>query len=159
MNDVTKIPDSGVEIIEAGALSEPELIDKINNEHEQLIGCVVRGAQHALNVGQLLIEAKGKVAYGSWEEWVGKHCDFTPRMDRIYRKLAHDFAELGLRKCTSELSLTAAIKMIEELKSPDDPVGPKARNKKDPLEILKRAWGRTPDKDRAVFLREVAKDE
>jgi len=149
---------NNVEIIEAGALSEPELIDKINDEHAQLISCAVRGAQHALNVGQLLMKAKDKVAYGSWEEWVGNHCNFTPRMDRIYRKLAYDFAELGLRKCTSELSLTAAIKMIEELKSPDDSVGPMARNKKDPLEILKRAWGRTPDKDRAAFLRDVTKD-
>jgi len=64
------------------------------------------------------------------------------------------------------LSLTGAIKMIEDLKAPEETAIPKARSSKrtdklteaiknEPLAILEKAWEQAGQNERSIFLKRI----
>jgi len=66
----------------------------------------------------------------------------------------------------ADLSLTGAIKMIEDLKSPEENPIPKVRSgkktdklteaiKNSPLAILQRAWDELGENERSIFLKQI----
>jgi hypothetical protein len=162
MNDVTA---SG-EIIPPGKLSLPELVARVNDEHKQVKECGIKSALHAVKAGELLWEAKRKAGHGQWLEWIAQNCEFSERAAQIYMKLASTLPQLANPQRIADLSLTAAIKMIEDLKAPEENPIPKARSSKktdklaeaiknSPLAILERAWEEAKENERSIFLTKI----
>jgi hypothetical protein len=157
---------SGNEIIPPRTLSLPELIDRVNQEHKQVKECVIKGAQHAVKAGELLWEAKRKAGHGRWLEWIAENCEFSDRTAQLYMKLANALPQVANPQSIADLSLTAAIKMIEDLKSPEENPIPKVRSSKktdklaeaiknSPLAILQQAWEETGENERLLFRRQI----
>jgi len=80
-------------------------------------------------------------------------------------KLADALPQIANPQSIADLSLTGAIKMIEDLKSPEENPIPKARSKKtdklaeaiknSPLAILQRAWEELGENERSIFLKQI----
>ena len=157
-------PVSG-EVIPPATLSLSELVASVNNEHRQVKECVIKGAQHAVRAGELLWQAKRKARHGRWLEWIAENCEFSERTAELYMKLARDLPQVANSQGIADLSLTGAIKMIEELKSPEENPIPKGRSKKtdklaeaiknDALAILERAWGAASENEQSIFLKKI----
>jgi Protein of unknown function (DUF3102) len=153
------------ELLPPGTLSLPELAEKLNYEHRQLKECVIKGAHHAIKAGELLWEAKRKAGHGRWLDWLAENCEFSERTAQIYMKLANEL-RLANPQRIADLSLTAAIEMIEDLKAPEgDPI-PKVRTTKKtdklaeaiknaPFAILERAWDQASENERSIFLKKI----
>ena len=46
------------------------LASEINAEHKQCLEALQKGLEHALSIGEKLIEAKSQVAHGEWGVWL-----------------------------------------------------------------------------------------
>src|SRR5262249_55622398 len=90
------------------------LADRINAEHAEVIKSVRQGADHAIRAGKLLLEAKIAVPHGGWSEWVAANLRVSERTAQVYMQLAREYPQ-GL----ADTSMTAAIKMLEQAKSPE----------------------------------------
>ena len=154
------------EVIPPRTLSLSELVTQLNNEHRQVKECVIKGAHHAVKAGELLWEAKRKAGHGQWLEWIAENCEFSDRTAQLYMKLASALPQLANPQRIADLSLTAAIKMIEDLKSPDENPIPKVRSSKrtdkvaeaiknGPLSILQRAWEEAGETERLMFRKQI----
>jgi hypothetical protein len=154
------------EVIPPGTLTLPELVAKVNEEHKQVKECVIKGAQHAVRAGQLLWEAKRKAGHGRWLEWIAENCKFSDRTAQLYMNLATALPQVANPQSIADLSLTGAIKMIEDLKGPEENPIPKVRSSKktdklaeaiknSPLAILERAWEEAKENERSIFLKKV----
>jgi hypothetical protein len=143
-----------------------ELIARVNNEHRQVKECVIKGAQHAVKAGELLWEAKRKAGHGQWLEWIAENCEFSERTAQLYMKLADALPQIANPQRIADLSLTGAIKMIEDLKAPEESPIPKVRSSKktdkvteaiktSPLAILERAWEQAEENERSIFLKKI----
>ena len=55
------------------------LAAEIKNEHKAVSAALQRGVIHAMNAGDLLIEAKAHLKHGQWLPWVAKNCAFSER--------------------------------------------------------------------------------
>lgn len=60
----------------------------IRAEHQLCVQSMRKGLEHALKVGELLIQAKELLKHGRWTNWVKQNCDFSPRMARNYTRVA-----------------------------------------------------------------------
>lgn len=141
------------------------LASRINSEHDEVVKAVVHGADHAIRAGKLLLEAKIAVRHGDWSEWLATNCRVSERSAQLYMQLAREFPQ-GL----AGVSLTAAIKMLEQLKSPEEksllgsrrqsskrnPIGEAIKS--DPLAILEKAWAAANDMERNIFVKKIEKD-
>jgi hypothetical protein len=156
------VPVSG-EVIPPGSLAD--LVVRVNHEHKQVKECIIKGAHHAVKAGELLWEAKRKARHGRWLEWIAENCEFSERTAQLYMNLASELPRMANPQSIADLSLTGAIKMIEDLKSPEENPIPKARSKKtdrlaeaiknDPVAILERAWGVASENEQSIFLKKV----
>jgi hypothetical protein len=133
-----------------------ELPARINAAHEQVKQALQRGAEHAIEAGRLLLQAKATVRHGNWLEWVGANCKFAERTAQLYMRLAEERPLLETKtQRIADLTVNDAIKLLEPLKSPEetrpsssirtrgkkrDPVGDAIKST--PLAILERAWRR-----------------
>ena len=80
-------------------------------------------------------------------------------------KLANALPQVANPQWIADLSLTGAIKMIEDLKSPEENPIPKPRSKKTdklaeaikngPLAILQRAWEAAGENEREIFKKQI----
>jgi len=151
------------EVIPPGTLS---LSEQVNNEHRQVKECVIKGALHAVRAGELLWQAKRKAVHGQWLGWIAENCEFSERTAQLYMKLADALPQMANPQRIADLSLTGAIKMIEDLKSPEENPIPKVRSgkktdklteaiKNSPLAILQRAWDELGENERSIFLKQI----
>src|SRR5262245_33329435 len=141
------------------------LASRINSEHDEVVKAVSHGADHAIRAGKLLLEAKIAVRHGDWSEWLATNCRVSERSAQLYMQLAREFPQ-GL----AGTSLTAAIKLLEPLKSPKEkmPSGPRQKSAKKnhvaeaikaaPLSILEKAWEAASDAERNIFMTRIEKD-
>lgn len=142
------------------------LADRINAEHAEVIKSVRQGADHAIRAGKLLLEAKIAVPHGGWSEWVAANLRVSERTAQVYMQLVREYPQ-GI----ADMTLTAALKQIEQLKSPEPRETLSSsgsvrtrRNavaeaiKKGPLAILERAWAEANDIERNAFVRKIEKD-
>jgi len=140
------------------------LASRINSEHDEVVKAVRHGADHAIRAGKLLLAAKIAVRHGDWSEWLATNCRVSERSAQLYMQLAREFPQ-GL----AGVSLTAAIKLLEPLKSPEEkmPPGPRQRGKRNPiaeaikagpLSILEKAWEAASDNERKIFVTKIEKD-
>jgi hypothetical protein len=162
MNDQTNV----VSVSPGTTLSVSELVVRVNDAHRQVKECVIKGAQHAIKAGELLWEAKRKAGHGRWLEWMAENCEFSERTAQLYMKLAGALPQVANPQRIADLSLTGAIKMIEDLKAPEENPIPKVRSSKktdklteaiknSPLAILERAWEEAEQNERNIFLKKI----
>jgi Protein of unknown function (DUF3102) len=65
-----------------------DLAVRIRQEHEASAGAIERGAQHAMNAGDLLIEAKAQLKHGQRLPWLRDHCSMSERTAQLYMRMA-----------------------------------------------------------------------
>jgi hypothetical protein len=80
-----------IETKPGGLETEPDLVKRINEAHQQVQLAFVGTAVAAIQAGLLLLEAKRVVKWGSWSEWIGVHCRFSERTAQVYMQLAKRF--------------------------------------------------------------------
>jgi hypothetical protein len=71
-----------------GSKSLTDLAYRIKAEHEAAASALDRGAQHARNAGDLLIEAKAQLEHGQWLPWLVEHCEIPEKTAQRYMRMA-----------------------------------------------------------------------
>jgi hypothetical protein len=71
-----------------------ELATRINREHGQVEESLRSGLGHARAAGELLLEAKGKVAHGRWLPWLSANVTFSNRTAQAYMRVAKGWDRL-----------------------------------------------------------------
>ena len=67
----------------------------------------------AIRIGELLTEAKPKIAHGHWLTWIEEHCDFDERVAQRYMRLAKHKGEIEANTIpVSYLGVKSATKAI-----------------------------------------------
>jgi hypothetical protein len=96
----------------AAALSD--LASRIRQAHERCHASLTQGLQHALEAGQLLLQAKERVPHGMWLSWLGSSCDLGERLAQRYMRVARDLPRLSPANTTrvSDLSFRQALTLI-----------------------------------------------
>lgn len=74
----------------AVAAPHKKAADEINRQHRLAKETASQAVDHALACGELLLQVKGELPYGSFETWVEANCDFAPRTARAYMKVAQN---------------------------------------------------------------------
>jgi hypothetical protein len=75
-------------------MSEEELAKSIKEKHSMMLTSFRSSVTHAMDVGDLLTEAKKRVGHGKFEAWCATHCLLSPRTARRYRGMAKDRAKI-----------------------------------------------------------------
>jgi hypothetical protein len=156
---------------------EPDLItlaEQINSELEAFKSVLLSTAERAFVVGGLLLRAKELVERqlgpGHWLEWLADRTSLPDRTAQRWMAMAGKEAELRAKyPDLSKLTITGKLRLIEELKDPDDKscVTRQGANKprkspvdkaieRDALDILKRAWRKCNEEQRDAFRQELA---
>jgi hypothetical protein len=126
MVDATLTVAPPAPIVAPVALSKmkpPELAKAINEKIAQMTASARTSVQHAMEIGDLLIEAKKRVGHGKFEKWRNDHCQLSPATARRCMELAEQRPELEkqLNSKTlnvSDLNLTAARRLLAPPKPP-----------------------------------------
>ena len=162
MNDLIKSPAP------ADVTVPSDLPARINEAHEKLKQALWRGAEHAVEAGRLLLQAKATVRHGTWLEWIGANCRFSERTAQLYMRLAEEAPRLESKtQRIADLTLNDAIKLLEPLKTEEprissssktrakkrDPIADAIKNT--PLAILERAWEETQEREREIFKKKI----
>jgi len=96
--------------------SLPDLAERINAEHAECLAAARDAITGAIEVGRLLVEAKGQVKHGEWTPWIEKHCPFGDRQAQHYMRVYKGRNQI--RNGVSDLtSLRGAVAMLAEPKS------------------------------------------
>jgi hypothetical protein len=75
-------------------VSITDLARIINDKVAQMVAAARTSFTRAIEVGELLKQAKDRVGHGNFEAWVNDHCSFSYRSARRYMKLADDRPKL-----------------------------------------------------------------
>ncbi|MBI3776768.1 MAG: DUF3102 domain-containing protein [Gammaproteobacteria bacterium] len=96
--------------------SLPDLATQINAEHSAATTAANTAVQHALNAGQLLIEAKKLVAHGEWLPWIAANCQLADRTVQGYMRLARELPKLDGPKAqrVADLPLREALALLAD---------------------------------------------
>jgi Protein of unknown function (DUF3102) len=73
---------------EAGSNRLAMLAAEIRAAHSGVGAAAVVRANHALDAGRALIEAKSMLKHGRWLPWLREHCGLPERTAQLYMKLA-----------------------------------------------------------------------
>lgn len=101
------------------------LTDEIRREHEACEAAAESAVKHGLRCGELLIEAKAKVAHGEWMPYLKENFPRTPQTAAAYMRLARNRGQIE-----SASSIRAALKEL---------AAPKAEPSGDRAEVLEQA--------------------
>ena len=146
MTDTNITIVSQFNVIDAGKLSVAELGKRIHSQRLMLVQHARKAALYAVEIGQLLTEAKLQVQHGEWEAWLSEYCHLAPRTARAYMRLAKEWPTLSdtKRQHVAGLPIREALKAIAT--DPTPPV------KYAPIKPLHQNRSReTQDKVRGVF--------
>ena len=66
----------------------------INDKLSQMVASARTTLQRAIEIGELLNQAKERVGHGNFEAWVTDHCQLSYRSARRYMTLARDRTEI-----------------------------------------------------------------
>jgi hypothetical protein len=86
-----------------------DLAARIRQEHEAAAVAVRHGVEHAINAGDLLIEAKAQLKHGQWLPWLSKHCQIPERTAQLYMRLARHASEI---RNVADLTVRKAIEAL-----------------------------------------------
>jgi hypothetical protein len=90
------------------------LAKRINEEHRRCEGAVNAALEHAMNAGDLLLEAKDKAPHGTWQGWLADHFDGSVRTAQAYMRVAsrRDEVEAAKTQSSAPLSLDSALRAL-----------------------------------------------
>jgi Protein of unknown function (DUF3102) len=71
-----KAPPSPTQSAAPATLSIPDLAKLINDKVAQMVSAARTSFTRAIEVGELLKQAKDRVGHGNFEAWVNDHCQF-----------------------------------------------------------------------------------
>lgn len=108
MEQTIVIPDENVEIY--------DVVEEINHEHELCIRSMKNTLEHAIKIGELLIQQKEKVQYGDWTIWVKMNCNFDFKQAWRYMKIAENLAHAPKLEEATSIRHALRILGIEEKK-------------------------------------------
>ena len=92
-----------------------DLAARVVTEHEAVRAAMKSTLEHALACGDLLIEAKAKLAHGTWRPWLKEHCaSLSERTAQVYVSLAKNRAAIEA-KSADAADLTMTIRDALEL--------------------------------------------
>ncbi len=96
-------------------LSISELAAAINREHQLCQGAYKASLLHARRTGELLLEAKFKIPYGSWLSWLKENCPKIPeRTAQAYMQVVREWERIERSATVADLGLKDAIELISE---------------------------------------------
>jgi hypothetical protein len=128
-----------------------DLAARARNEHHLVQAASANALAHALNAGDILVEAKSKVAKRAWKAWLGT-CSIAASTARLYQQLSRHRAEIEAAICGgAELSLRGARQLISK------PCPRRKASKRE--DTLEKLWRRSRAADRTAFLDEIGVDE
>jgi len=84
----------------------------INREHRLANAAAQTAISHAINAGELLIEAKAKVSHGEWLPWLNANCELSERTARNYMRVAR--LPEAKRQRVADMPLRQALETIAE---------------------------------------------
>jgi hypothetical protein len=92
-----------------------ELARRINSEHAQAEGALRAGLQHARTAGQLLLEAKAKLAHGQWLPWLKANIGASKRTCQGYMRVCEQWPVLEAKaQRVALLSYREALAVLAE---------------------------------------------
>jgi hypothetical protein len=105
-----------------------ELAGLINQAHGQCEEALRAGVGHALRAGELLLEAKRRVAHGQWLAWLKANVRCSPRTAQAYMKVARGKDRLEAKSATvAHLGFREALALLAGPDGPDGPDGPEGQ--------------------------------
>lgn len=84
----------------------------IRSAHQGIQASAVQMAEHVINAGTLLIEAKSKVQHGEWDDWLISQTGMNARTARRYMQIARSgiktatVADIGIRGASEAIART-----------------------------------------------------
>jgi hypothetical protein len=162
-------------VIPPGEPDLATLADQINAAWETLKRSLTSTVAQAVALGVILNNAKTKVikdlGHGHWLEWQATNIGVPERKAQRCMELAETVAELRAKDPAldiSKLTMTGQLRLIEELKDPDDNSGTATRTtsttrkspvdkaiERDALAILKKAWRKCNVEQQDAFRQEI----
>jgi hypothetical protein len=93
-----------------------DLAKQINQEHNECESAFKAGVQHALNAGELLIQAKALCHHGEWGRWLKDNCQFSERTAQAYMRVARELPGLDGDKAqrVAEMSFRETLALLAE---------------------------------------------
>jgi hypothetical protein len=103
----------------------PILAAQIRRAHAEVQEAAKTAAEHAIEAGHALMEAKTLVKHGGWLPWLKEHCALAERTAQAYVQLARRHAEMDAANAqrVAGLPVRKALKAIAESR-PADPLPP-----------------------------------
>jgi hypothetical protein len=105
-----------------GSNSLPDLAARIRLYHRKTSESLRESVQHAMDAGDLLIEAKAQLKHGQWLPWLSEHCAISERSAQLYMRVAKgravievksaQFADLNLNQIAALLVMTSEVKQL-----------------------------------------------
>jgi hypothetical protein len=104
--------DACIEIEQSNWLAE--LADRIRVEHQAVSTALKESLRHAIEAGELLIEAKKQVGHGQWLPWLQERCAISERTAQLYMRVAKNRKEIEeqIRNGIADLSLNEAAALL-----------------------------------------------
>ena len=93
-----------------------DLAFRIRAEHDAATIAVRRGLHHAMQAGDMLLEAKQQLKHGQWLSWLEQHCNIPDRTARLYMRLSKRRETLKAnRQFIADLTIQGAIRLLREV--------------------------------------------
>ena len=148
---------TSTEILDAGQSTAQELAKRISMRVRMAENHARKALEYALEIGQLLNEAKPLVKHGDWELWLTEHCNLASRTARAYMRLAKEYPNLPEleRQRVAALPVREAVKAIAT--DPTPPVTEKVLPAAAPLKREERERVAASFSSTAKSLRDAAK--
>jgi hypothetical protein len=90
-----------------------DLAFRIRAEHEAATIATTRSLHHAMQAGELLLEAKEQLKHGQWTPWLKQHCNIPDRTARLYMRLSKRLKANW--QSVADLTIQAAIRLLREV--------------------------------------------
>lgn len=100
-------------------LSEIELVDQVNQEHDRCQQAYRSALEHAHRAGEFLLQLKAGRKHGEWLGWLNQHCKVPERTAQTYMRIAREWHKIQESATVADLSLRDAITLLSE---PEDEI-------------------------------------
>ena len=113
-----------------------ELAKAINDKLSQMVTAARTSFTRAIEIGELLKQAKDRVGHGNFEAWVNDHCQISYRSARRYMKLADDLPRIEEQLAPAKmanvanLNVATAERLLSPPKSTSEQSGQEAKGKR-----------------------------
>jgi Protein of unknown function (DUF3102) len=86
------------------------LAKKINAAHSKMQQAMKAALGHAVEAGEMLLEAKATLGHGDWLLWLDRNCTVSPRTAQAYMRVARNFPKLEAKSAAvADLTLRDAL--------------------------------------------------